>query len=71
MDTTLTRNVIQSEYFSRFGRNSYTWQMDVAEALILGLDSVGPVGGREDDALCYAIVVLISRSVALGKLSEF
>ena len=25
----------------------------------------------EDDAFCYAIVVLISRSVALGKLSEF
>ena len=27
--------------------------------------------GWEDDALCYVIVVLISRSVALGKLSEF
>ena len=35
-----TRNIIQSEFLSRFGRNSYTWQMDVAEALILGLDSV-------------------------------
>ena len=33
MDTTLTRNVIESECLSRFGRNSYTWQMDVAEAL--------------------------------------
>ena len=45
--------------------------MDVAKALILGLDSMGPVGGLEDDAFCYAIVVLISRSVVLGKLSEF
>ena len=45
--------------------------MDVAEALILRLDTMGPVGGREDDAFCFAIVVLISRSVALGKLSEF
>ena len=45
--------------------------MDVAKALILGLDSMGLVGGQEDDAFCYAIVVLISHSVALGKLSEF
>lgn len=39
-DTEKTRRVLQEIFHTRFGRPAYEWQMDVTEAMLLGLDSI-------------------------------
>jgi ATP-dependent helicase YprA (DUF1998 family) len=39
-DSTRTRSDLKSIFHDRFGKDPYEWQLDVTEAILLGLDSV-------------------------------
>ncbi|KAF8806000.1 hypothetical protein BYT27DRAFT_6637470 [Phlegmacium glaucopus] len=47
-------NLIQL-FQKHFGGDLYNWQLDVTEAILLGLDMV-VIAGRENYAICHAFV---------------
>ena len=52
-DTHKTRAALADIFRERFGNNPYDWQLDVTEAIILGLDSIVIAGTGSDKINCH------------------
>ncbi|THV04363.1 P-loop containing nucleoside triphosphate hydrolase protein [Dendrothele bispora CBS 962.96] len=52
------RDYMQVQFTSRFGRTAHEWQLDIAEAIILGLDSVLIAGTGHGKTIPFMLILL-------------
>jgi len=58
-DSTRTRSDLKSIFHDRFGKDPYEWQLDVTEAILLGLDSVVIVGTGAGKTMPFMMPLLL------------
>ena len=58
-DTHKTRAALSDIFRERFGNNPYDWQLDVAEAIILGLDSIVIAGTGSGKTMPFMMPLLM------------
>ena len=58
-DTHKTRAALADIFWERFGNDPYDWQLDVAEAIILGLDSIVIAGTGSGKTMPFMMPLLM------------
>lgn len=61
-DSAKTRHDIQTLFAERFGTNPYEWQLDVTEAILLGLDSVVIAGTGAGKTMPFMMPLLLDKN---------
>jgi bloom syndrome protein len=61
-DSNKTRNDLARLFRERFGNDPYDWQIDVAEAIILGLDAIVIAGTGSGKTMPFMMPLLIDMS---------
>jgi ATP-dependent helicase YprA (DUF1998 family) len=57
-----TRTELQRLFRERFGKDPYDWQLDVTEAILLGLDSVVIAGTGAGKTMPFMMPLLLNKS---------
>ena len=57
-----TRAELKSLFHNRFGHDPYEWQLDVTEAILLGLDSVVIAGTGASKTMPFMMPLLLDKS---------
>jgi ATP-dependent helicase YprA (DUF1998 family) len=57
-----TRTAIRQLFRERFGNDPYDWQLDVTEAILLGLDSVVIAGTGAGKTMPFMMPLLLDKS---------
>jgi bloom syndrome protein len=60
-NSTATRNSLQSTFSERFGHDPYDWQLDVTEAILLGLDTVIIAGTGAGKTIPFMLPLLLHK----------
>lgn len=58
-DSAETRRQLQKIFSTRFGSTAYEWQLDVTEAILLGLDSVVIAGTGAGKTIPFMLPLLL------------
>ncbi|PBK71765.1 hypothetical protein ARMSODRAFT_882881, partial [Armillaria solidipes] len=61
-DSASTRTCIQTSFLEKFGKPAYDWQVDVAESLVLGLDTVLIAGTGAGKMMPFMMPLLVDSS---------
>jgi bloom syndrome protein len=59
-DSTRTRSDLKLIFRDRFGKDPYEWQLDVTEAILLGLDSVVIMGTGAGKTMPFMMSLLLN-----------
>ena len=66
----MTRTELRRLFREQFGKDPYDWQLDVTEAILLGLDSIVIAGTGAGKTMPYILVLIWCNTYHFCRLSD-